>query len=207
MSEVKSVAEQIASYIAKKLYWLQNLPGEAARSAELARMRRGLGDKPGNNVELWGTLFDGLPEELTGKGREPSRAEWAIYTAMTTFALHQQGRDMRSDSMHQSGQTLGLAVAQLARREARSSEAVRRRFNALATAQDMPELIWHLRGLVQLLRSEALALDYPKLAQDLFRYQDVNAAPTVRLRWGRDFYREYNRLTKPEGNGKDKANG
>ena len=69
-----------------------------------------------------------------------------------------------------------------------TESSVLRRFNALATADSMPEVSHHLRGMIQLLRREGIPLDYPQLAEDLYQYQFVDGAPNVRLRWGRDLY-------------------
>ncbi|HBG23036.1 MAG TPA: hypothetical protein DDW83_07265, partial [Peptococcaceae bacterium] len=61
--------------------------------AMLAKLRRGIGKQPGELPELFEILFMDMPEELYGIGDEPSYAEWAIYTSLTLFALHQQGKD------------------------------------------------------------------------------------------------------------------
>ena len=47
----------------------------------------------------------------------------------------------------------------------------------------------HLRGLIQLLRSKEIPLDYVDLAGDLYEFQMPGGAARVRLRWGQDFYR------------------
>lgn len=66
-----------------------------------------------------------------------------------------------------------------------------RRFNALATADSMPEVSHYLRGMVQLFRGNEpkLKLDYPRLAVELYRFQLPDRAANVRLQWGRDLYR------------------
>ena len=104
--------------------------------------------------------------------------------------------------MHRPGQGLGLAMAQLAGKDEDRLKAVQRRFNAFATARDMPECMHHLRGLVQLLRSQEIPLDYVKLADDLYNFQDKDQAANVRLRWGQDFYRNQFRIEE----GKDENN-
>ena len=68
--------------------------------AELAELRRGVGRAPGEKPMLWGTILTNLPEEFYGRNGEPSRAEWAIYIALTMFALHQQGHDIKTECMH-----------------------------------------------------------------------------------------------------------
>ena len=60
---------------------------------------------------MWGALLADMPEQLQGSNG-PSKAEWAVYTALTLFALHQQGE--AGVSMNQPGRTLGGAVRQLA---------------------------------------------------------------------------------------------
>ena len=118
---------------------------------------------------------------------------------MTLFALHQQGE--AGVSMNQPGRTLGGAVRQLAVSSVAPGQdwtesSVLRRFNALATADSMPEVSHHLRGMIQLLRREGIPLDYPQLAVDLYQYQFVDGAPNVRLRWGRDLYASPTEKTK-----------
>ena len=100
--------------------------------------------------------------------------------------LNQQGaqRSMQADS-----QRLGMAIRKLAGNDTDRLKAVQRRFNAFATARSMPECLHHLRGLIQLLRSEDIPLDYVELAGDLYEFQTPDGAARVRLRWGQDFYR------------------
>ena len=142
---------------------------------------------PGEMPQLWGFFLDGMPEEWMGD-RDPSRTEWAVYTALTLFALHQQGQDPEKEWMSQSGATLGKSAARLIGSE-EDEGRISRRFYALATAASMEELSHHMRGMVQLLCSKGIPLDYPALAEDLFWYQQPKFQAQVRLRWGQDFYR------------------
>ena len=95
----------------------------------------------------------------------------------------------------QLGCTLGRAVRRLAEQTVASGQdwtesSVLRRFNALATADSMPEVSHYLRGMVQLFRGNEpkLKLDYPRLAVELYRFQLPDQAANVRLQWGRDLY-------------------
>ena len=185
-----SKASRISGFVKFKLLQLQQNPRDAVVRAKLAKMRRGIGEQPGAVPELWDLLFDGLPEELEGKGNEPSRAEKAVYTALTLYALHQQGKDLHSEFMYLENNTLGRAVGQLARRSGGNEEAVIRRFNVVVTSADLTEFSWHLRNIIQLCKRESIPLDYASLARDLYEYQDLNRLDNVRLKWGRDFYRE-----------------
>ena len=101
---------EVKACVIRQLRRLQVLP-EPQRRAELAELRRGVGRQPGVLPALWGALLADMPEQLQGSNG-PSKAEWAVYTALTLFALHQQGE--AGVSMNQPGRTLGGAVRQLA---------------------------------------------------------------------------------------------
>ena len=198
------ITDAIHDYVAGQLSGLWSLP-KPQRRARLAELRRGVGHQPGDLPALWGSFLQELPKELWGREtaagecREPSEAEWAVYLALTLYALHQQGEE--NVSMNEKGCTLGRAVRLLAQNSAAAAQdwtesSVLRRFNALATADSMPEVSHHLRGMIQLLRREGIPLDYPQLAEDLYQYQFVDGAPNVRLRWGRDLYASPTEKTK-----------
>ena len=183
--------QDVKLYAAQQLHRLQALP-DNQRRAELAKLRRGIGHAPGELPELWGCFLLGMPESFQGRSA-PSAAEWAVYLALTLYALHQQGEE--NVSMNEKGCTLGRAVRLLAQNSAAAAQdwtesSVLRRFNALATADSMPEVSHYLRGMVQLFRGNEpkLKLDYPRLAVELYRFQLPDQAANVRLQWGRDLY-------------------
>ena len=192
--------QDVKMYTAQRLHRLQALP-DNQRRAELAKLRRGIGHAPGELPELWGSFFLEMPEELQQNGPGgPSAAEWAVYLALTLYAVHQQGNDR---PMNCPGNTLGRAVRQLAERNTAAGQdwteaSVLRRFNALATAEEITEISHHLRGMIQLLsaaKDGGIPLDYPQLAADLYELQctDPRYPQTpahVRLRWGQDLYRD-----------------
>lgn len=196
-----STTEQIKSFVTAKVYRLLSNPSDSAARAALARLRRGIGYKPGELPELWGEFLLEMPEGLYGHGMEISRAEWAIYTALTTFALHQQGKDRQAEPMHREGISLGAAANRLIEKED-DRERIARRFYPAATASDMTELSNHLRGLVSLLRASNIPMDYGRLAADLWLFQSPEFADSVKLRWGEDFCR-----TKYENNTADDKKG
>ena len=70
-------------FVEKKLRVLRENPDESGTKAYLAKMRKGVGKVPGADPELWGILFEDLPEELIGRGNTPGRAELALYTGFT----------------------------------------------------------------------------------------------------------------------------
>ena len=60
--------EQMKGFVEKKLRVLRENPDESGTKAYLAKMRKGVGKVPGADPELWGILFEDLPEELIGRG-------------------------------------------------------------------------------------------------------------------------------------------
>ncbi len=162
--------------------------------AMLAKLRRGIGKQPGELPDLFEILLGDMPEELYGRGDDPSYSEWAIYTALTLFALHQQGKDHpmsvggKTENKN-TGNSLGAAVGYLVKQDRDREPAIKRRFDSVATANEFTEFAHHARGLIQLLRAGDIALDYPRFAEDLFWYQFDEIRNRVRLRWGEDYYR------------------
>ncbi len=91
-----SRSDMVYSYTERKINYLESIANTGAGKGIMAELRRGVGKKVGELPELWGIVFDRIPEELLGLN-EPSFAEWAVYTALTLYALHCQGSD---ESMH-----------------------------------------------------------------------------------------------------------
>ena len=185
--ECKETAKEVAAFTAKRIGSILSTTSESAVGATLARLRRGIGRKPGAVPELWGDVLLEMSEELQG-GNEPSRAEWAIYVALTMFALHQQGKNYKTTPMHVEGNSLGAAARCLIENE-EDRERVARRFYPIAVASDMENLSRQLRSMITLLNAKGIPLDYVRLARDLFYYQFPEARDLVRLRWGEDFCR------------------
>ena len=189
-----SKEEQIKKYVSRQLNWIQNLP-EHPQKAELANLRRGVGKVPGELPELWGSFLQEMPDELKSRTDIPTAAEWAIYLALTLYALHQQGHSLQTDNMYRPKMPFGRAVRWLVAPNMKPWESsIQKRFNALATASQPQKYSQHLRGIIQLMRTAGIPLDYPQLAADLFYLQMPYSAARVCLRWGQDFY------TAPYGN-------
>lgn len=72
--------QDVRMYTAQRLHWLWALP-DNQRRAELAKLRRGVGRKPGDLPELWGSFLREMPESFQGRSG-PSHAEWAVYLAL-----------------------------------------------------------------------------------------------------------------------------
>lgn len=191
-------AKQVKNYVKHQIYKLTGSSNESSSRAMLANLRRGIATTPGSIPALWEITFNGLPEELCGRDEEPSRGEWAIYTTLTLYALHQQGKEMSQHPMSQEGHSLGMALRKLISNED-EEKRIKRRFDVAATSDSLEEFAHHLRGLIQLLKSQNIPLDYPSLAEDLYWFQNPDVRDSVRLRWGRDFYRIQNKTDINEG--------
>ncbi|NYE95731.1 CRISPR system Cascade subunit CasB [Psychromicrobium silvestre] len=158
--------------------------------AALAQLRHGVAKPIGDDPLLIGLTVADLYEEGDNVRSEPSYAEKAAYAAITLYAVHQQSKrdpSKRDPRMHQAGNSFGRSAGLLWIRPG-DEKAVRRRFEALATASTLEGSLHHARGLIQQFRSKDIPLDYVKFAEDLYWLQ-TSAANRVRRRWGIDFYR------------------
>lgn len=183
-------SKALNDFVCAKIGYLLNSRDESYVRASLAKLRRGIGKKPGSLPDIWEFALENLPEEFFSRTDEPTHAEWAAHMAITLFALHQQGKNPRENPMSVLGEPLGSAVRMLKIRRGESAEqAIKRRFDAVVTSDSPEELAHHLRGLIQLLKSEGIPLDYPQLAKDLFQFQKPESRDSVRLRWGQDYYK------------------
>lgn len=182
------LAERLRDHVATRAARLQKQYAENLSSAvaELALLRRGVSQKPGQDPRLIPLTIADLHEDPLRLTDEPSDGEYAAYTALTLFALHQQSH--RSASMHRIGYSFGRS-ARLLGKKSNAQDAVRRRFTAVGTATSWDEALHHARGLIQQFRAHGIPLDYGRFAADLLRLRVPRTADGVRLAWGRDFYR------------------
>lgn len=161
--------------------------------ALLAQLRHAVAKAPGSDPAVWEITVGNLPGP-TATSDEPTWAENASHAALTLYATHQQSR---TEPMHAPGVGLGTAVRRLGLASG-AEDAVRRRFDAAATATSFAETVHHLRGLVTQLRSHRIGLDYGRLADDLDQLQRPGGPDKVRLRWARQYYRISQNTSMPE---------
>ncbi len=173
-------------------------PFNSEAVATLARLRRCRADEPGADPTVWAITLADLPEELRwDNGSSP--AERSVHAAFVLYAVHQQSQRV---GVHRYGVSLGSAVRELAQARGRDGEpdqSVIRRLHQVALANDESGRLHFLRGLITLLHGEdnPIALDYARLAEDLWRLSDTYQDSTrVVARWGRDLHNRP-RSTKP----------
>lgn len=183
-----SYSEMAADYVQNRIIGMSKSNNEPQVRANLAKLRRGVDKHPGENPEIWEVTISDIDEKLQSRDGNPTWAEWAIHLALCLFALHQQGKDIKTNCMHKAGERLGLAIRKLKSSDSEDTDPVKRRFNVLATSNDIDEFAHHLRGMVQLLKSNDIALDYALLTKDIFEFMEPDHRNLLRLRWGQDFY-------------------
>lgn len=194
---------EIKKFVGRKIHILQEEGQSGSGRAMLANLRRGVGREPGEIPELLGILLQDLPEDFWSRDGFPTKEEWVCYTVLTLYAMHQQGYDVGNRQMHTEGEvSMGKALYQLMNASEGDSNAEQRmvqKLRTLATAVDRRELSYHLRGIIQLLKSNGIPINYQKLAGDLYEMQFPDGKSRVCLRWGQDFYGGRNNKEENEG--------
>ncbi|MDR1404631.1 MAG: type I-E CRISPR-associated protein Cse2/CasB [Candidatus Methanoplasma sp.] len=189
-------AEQIYVFVGGKIALLRRADPWAR--GILAELRRGVGKDLSDTPGTWDIMFDGMPD-FPGSG-VANKAELAIHTALTLYSLHQQSNDVTVSAKDEDVNRKSFATGcrRLISPGGKSEQAVKRRFDALITADSLTEFSYHARGFVQMMRTSdvPILVDYPQLAKDLYFYQFPEGKKRVLLKWGRDFYRVKSDNTK-----------
>lgn len=161
------------------------LRDESGAVATLAKIRRGAGKTIEEVPELVGLTIDhDFYESFDVHDPRTPDAEAAVHEALTLYALHQQSK--RETGMHKRGREFGAAVRRLMP-AGDIDEPLRKRFVQAQTASSRSTRLDRLRGIVQLLRTEDVPLDYGLLADQLFDTRTPAGAERVRRSWGRGF--------------------
>ncbi|MFG2312968.1 type I-E CRISPR-associated protein Cse2/CasB [Streptomyces sp. NPDC048566] len=191
-----SVRHRVAELAADRITTWQHgyLRDDSTARAALARLRRGAGRPAAGMPDLWSLVDTGPLHERTGGLRllsegELTRAEDALYTACTLWALHQQSRAAAMHRAHRPEQPTGLGAAVRRLMPAHGiDEPVRKRLVRAANAPDCVVLAQRLREIVMLLRRADIPLDYGLLAGEMYAWQWPGGAQSVRRAWGRSFH-------------------
>ncbi|WP_127500626.1 type I-E CRISPR-associated protein Cse2/CasB [Actinoplanes solisilvae] len=191
-----ALGNHVAATVGRLQARLQRDSPDPAAVSALARLRRVIGRDPGTDYTLEEYLY--VPDDLldTRQIDPATDQEHAVHDAVSLYALHQQSRPER---MHIDGRGLGRAVADLVH-VSNGPDGVRRRFAALGTASTYQESIYHLRGLITMLRGHQIPLDYGLLAEDLCTLRRPDGRQHVQAIWGREFFRSRPRATTDSDN-------
>lgn len=144
--------------------------------AALAALRRGLGKRPGEAPQMFPVLIPLLPT-----GRLSSWDEACAYTIAALFAMHPV--TWQGEASGRWTRNLGASMRRL--REATDSDGPERRLVALLNSDD-EDLGEHLRGVVALLRSKDVPVDWYQLAYDLLNWN--RASREVQRRWATSYW-------------------
>ena len=199
---------EIENFVGGKIHILQAEADSGGGKAMLANLRQGIGHEPGELPQLWGILLSDMPEKFQSESGKATKEEWVCYVTFTLYALHQQGYDTRSQKMHSDEEiSIGTAMVNLIATydgDPNAEQRMVQKLRTLATSADMKELSYHLRGIVQLLKSNSISLNYKKLAGDLYEMQFQEGKKRVCLKWGQDFYGGRTQEENEEKKEKDK---
>jgi CRISPR system Cascade subunit CasB len=166
--------------------------------SSLSQLRHGLGRNPWNAPRAFYEALSILPERLYPDRGELTRAEWAVYTALTLFAAHQQGHDLMRERMHEHRKSLGFALLG-ACGGIKNEERSRGRLNHLAASNGIEELSDNLRQCISLMSSKSISIDYARLTEDIFWFQTSEGRNRVILDWGRDYYKAISKERAKDG--------
>lgn len=192
--------EEIKSFVLKKLRYLEAMETHGNTNVELARLRRGVGKSPGEIPELYGIFLKDMPEKFwnrRGESGKVSEAEWSCYITLTLYAIHQQGNTIKTKNMHTDDYvSIGTALRQMVLMQtvtdkANTENRLQQKLQMLITSKDVKEFSYHLRNVIKLLKSNGIAINYVKLAGDIYDFQFAESKNRISLAWGHDFYRVY----------------
>ena len=191
-----SKKKDIEKYVSGKISRMQALSDTGNGKAYMAELRKGVGKKPGELPILFGTLLEDMPEDFMSKDGIPTKEEWACYVALTLFAWHQQGKDLKTDCMHTGDHiSVGAAFRELKLKlkrdynDSNAEERILKKLQIIITAMDTNGFSQHLRSMIKMLAQNNIKLNYALLAADIYEWQFQDSRDAVNLRWGQDFYK------------------
>ena len=158
-----------------------------------AQLRTAVGKEVGSVPSIWQFTVDGGPSRRDDT--EVTRGELAVHTALTLWALHQGSHPETMHVRSEPGRRLSIAAAARTLTAPDGSDRDRHdtpiygRLSALVRATTFESLATQARGIVNLLNSADIPMDYGQFAADLFQWQDPQRRSAVTRSWGRDFER------------------
>jgi len=157
---------------------MQGLEERAASdTAVLAVLRRSASYNPG----LYSPAFPYVEPLIYGHG------EWRRQATYLAAACWAKSRRQRDEGDLVRGQSLPTALRTLSQdpTNLHASKNIEKRFTALLDA-DPDELPWRLRQITAVLDAAAVAIDWPSLLVDLWRWNHPDRP--VQVRWARQFW-------------------
>lgn len=175
---------------AKILRKINQTKDTSSTRALFANIRNSINKSSSNNLDALAFVFNNMPEEYIGFGKELSDYEQAILTAIQMYALHQQSNEKSVLKIEynegEKRQNLGDALSTL---RGSDNKSIDRRFNAMILSSNFLQLQNHLRQFIKLLKAKSDAkVDYASVADDLFWFLK-NQKDGVKIKWSRSYYK------------------
>lgn len=175
---------------AKILRKINQTKDTSSTRALFANIRNSINKSSSNNLDALAFVFNNMPEEYIGFGKELSDYEQAILTAIQMYALHQQSNEKSVLKIEynegEKRQNLGDALSTL---RGSDNKSIDRRFNAMILSSNFVQLQNHLRQFIKLLKAKSDAkVDYASVADDLFWFLK-NQKDGVKIKWSRSYYK------------------
>lgn len=175
---------------AKILRKIDQTKDTSSTRALFANIRNSINKSSSNNLDALAFVFNNMPEEYIGFGKELNDYEQAILTAIQMYALHQQSNEKSVLKIEynegEKRQNLGDALSTL---RGSDNKSIDRRFNAMILSSNYLQLQNHLRQFIKLLKAKSdVKVDYAGVADDLFWFLK-NQKDGVKIKWSRSYYK------------------
>lgn len=175
---------------AKILRKINQTKDTSSTRALFANIRNSINKSSSNNLDALAFVFNNMPEEYIGFGKELNDYEQAILTAIQMYALHQQSNEKSVLKIEynegEKRQNLGDALSTL---RGSDNKSIDRRLNAMILSSNYLQLQNHLRQFIKLLKAKSDAkVDYASVADDLFWFLK-NQKDGVKIKWSRSYYK------------------
>lgn len=158
--------------------------------------------------QVWPLMLGNLERNQLSRTGVPTATETAVYAALRLCAIQQQGRDApvydleKTDDQPDDATNMNF-FTKLAKMRSNpdNQDALDRRFQTLTAATNVDGAMHSLVSFVNIMKSsdKTVTIDYPRLAQDLYRFQmSFESANQVKLTWGQAYYQAVKQPTKVE---------
>lgn len=179
MSEENILKQKVNAFIGALDNLLKRMEnGDSDARATLAKLKRGIGKKPGTCIEMFPFVIpkiDGIQNEKTQN---------AFFMVASLFAIHQIPEKIDNEENEQkSWSNFGDTFRKVAIKS--DSESIEKRFVALLNSH-YDELFKHLRHAVSLAKSKEISINYTNLLWDIIKWDSEDQK--VQKKWAKSFW-------------------
>lgn len=174
----------------------------SSTKAILSNLRNSISKPYSQSINVFSMIYEYMPENFISSNNDLSYEEKAILTSLQLYAIHQQGnsQSVLVDPNEKENKYKNIAYSLKALRTDDNAKSTDRRFNTMITADTFEEFTFHLRQLINLLKSRTdQKVNYAKLAQDLYYFQIANTRESIKLSRAKEYYRYTKKEKDNEG--------